>query len=383
MRILGLPLVLRDTSDEDLIRLASRASRVTHGSAEAQLACALYALIVRRLLGGDSDLDALLAAARSVVRRQVQAEGLPGSHEASDPATALAQLDAFEAWPTRAGGGHVTDSFWSAWDAFAGANDYTATVTAAVRYGHDTDTTAAIAGGLAGARWGVSAIPVSWRRDLRDPGIVRPIVDRLVETDTPPGQRVAWRTSNASPLRVDRVDLAGTDLDAAGGSMGMTFLPGKRCIGTYSGPAWRDLDTDARSLRAQGVDLLLLLVEDHELARCQVTDIVAALGHHGIEVRRFPIEDPMLPSDDGEFQTTIADLLGRVRAGAGLAVACRGGLDRSGMTMGCLLREAGIDADDAIARVHDARRHTLTLPHQLRYVRGWPRPEAAIGIKAP
>lgn len=35
-------------------------------------------------------------------------------------------------------------------------------VEAAVRAGHDTDTVAAIAGGLLGARWGYSAIPESW-----------------------------------------------------------------------------------------------------------------------------------------------------------------------------------------------------------------------------
>ncbi|WP_433611589.1 ADP-ribosylglycohydrolase family protein [Prescottella agglutinans] len=36
----------------------------------------------------------------------------------------------------------------------------------AVRAGHDTDTTAAIAGGLLGARWGASAVPDRWRRML-------------------------------------------------------------------------------------------------------------------------------------------------------------------------------------------------------------------------
>jgi ADP-ribosylglycohydrolase len=35
-------------------------------------------------------------------------------------------------------------------------------VEAAVRVGNDTDTVAAIAGGLLGARWGYSAIPQSW-----------------------------------------------------------------------------------------------------------------------------------------------------------------------------------------------------------------------------
>jgi len=37
---------------------------------------------------------------------------------------------------------------------------------AAVRVGHDTDTVAAIAGGLLGARWGASAVPDQWRSVL-------------------------------------------------------------------------------------------------------------------------------------------------------------------------------------------------------------------------
>lgn len=36
----------------------------------------------------------------------------------------------------------------------------------AVRGGHDTDTVAAIAGGLLGARWGASAVPAGWRLPL-------------------------------------------------------------------------------------------------------------------------------------------------------------------------------------------------------------------------
>ena len=39
-------------------------------------------------------------------------------------------------------------------------------VEAAVRAGHDTDTVAAIAGSLLGARWGASAVPLDWRRIL-------------------------------------------------------------------------------------------------------------------------------------------------------------------------------------------------------------------------
>lgn len=68
MRILGVPLVHRVADDDELVSLATRASRLTHGSAEAQLACALYALIVRRLLGGQVERSEVLAEARRDLR---------------------------------------------------------------------------------------------------------------------------------------------------------------------------------------------------------------------------------------------------------------------------------------------------------------------------
>ena len=152
----------------------------------------------------------------------------------------------------------------------------------------------------------------------------------------------------------------------------MLFRSGKRYLGYYSGPHWRDLDSDAQSLREQGVDVLLLLVEDHELERCRATHIADALPRHGVELMRHPLVDLEAPSDSDAYRQTLATLVARVRGGETLAIACRGGLDRAGMTSACLLREAGLDADTAITRVHEARRHTLTLPNQITYVRDWP-----------
>ena len=372
MRILGLPLVLRAADDEELVAMAARASRVTHGSAEAQVACALYALVVRRLLHGEVGRAGALAQARQDLRVVLRARGLPGSKEAASPEAALGALDEFEAWEGRGGSGRVVDSFWSAWEAFSGAVDYTSTVIAAVKYGNDTDTTAAIAGGLAGVYWGITGIPSAWHRGLRDRASAQELVDRLIETDDSEWDGTPWRTSRLRPLRVDFVDLAGTDLDGNGGAVGLTFLPGKRYLGYYSGPHWRDLDSDAASLRRQGVDLMLLLVEDRELQRCRVTDIAVVLPAHGVELLRLPIVDPELPLDGQAYRRLLSSLLERVRNGSTVAIACRAGLDRTGLTAGCLLREAGLEADDAIARVHQARRHTLTLPHHLRYVRDWP-----------
>ena len=180
------------------------------------------------------------------------------------------------------------------------------------------------------------------------------------------------KLSTTRPLRVDLMELDGTDLAANGGAVGMTFMPGKRYLGYYSGPHWRDLDSDAQSLREQGVDVLLLLVEDHELERCRATDVTDVLPRYGVELIRHPLVDLEAPSNSDTYRHTLEALVARVRSGQTLAIACRGGLDRAGMTSACLLREASLDADTAIDRVHVARRHTLTLPNQIKYVRDWP-----------
>jgi hypothetical protein len=214
-------------------------------------------------------------------------------------------------------------------------------------------------------------VPAVLRRRLAQGPAVRGLADRLIETDAPGWDGRPWRTSTSSPLRIDRLDLSGLD-GCAAGAAGITFLPGRRYVGYHTGAQWRDLDADAARLRELGTDTLLLLVEDRELVRCRVTGIGEALAAHGVELVRFPIRDPLLPRDGDAFRRTIAALLGRVRTGGSVAIACRGGLDRAGLTAGCLLREAGLGAAEAIDRVQAARRGALTLPDQQAYVRAWP-----------
>jgi ADP-ribosylglycohydrolase len=356
MRILPLALVERDLDPGELIRHAHLASRVTHGHPRCQVACAVYSLMVVELLRGSSPGDAL-ASALLAAREQHVADPSLAPHRAA--------LDELEAWDARSGRGFVPDAFWSAWDAFAGAASYEETIRRAIAYGTDTDTTAAIAGGLAGAYWGWDGIPRDWRRGMRGRAIVTPLVDALVEG-------TGARTSTSKPLRVDRLDLGGVaSLDGAGGRVGITFLPGKKRDG-WTGPHWRDPDVDLARCRELGVDALFLLVEDAELDWCLVPELPEVMAEVGPELVRYPVRDPRIPTDAVAFRAALQELLGRAQRGQFIAIACRGGIDRSGMAAGCLLREAGLEADDAIDRVHAARTGSLTLGEQLDYVRAWP-----------
>lgn len=60
--------------------------------------------------------------------------------------------------------------------------DYEATVKAAIRLGRDTDTTACVAGGIAGLRYGIDAIPRRWREGLRGEESLTPLLHDLLTT---------------------------------------------------------------------------------------------------------------------------------------------------------------------------------------------------------
>jgi len=351
MRILPVGLVALPPG-EDRLTWAMRASCVTHGHIVCQVTCALYVAIVERLLDGASREDAFRDAHAAVA-----------AHVAGD-AAAQAALATIDAWTGRGGRGYVVDAFWSAWDAFAGAATYAEAIVRAVAYGRDTDTTAAIAGGLAGAFWGIDGIPADWHARMRGHAVAGPLVDRLLA-------RTGLRTSSSDPIRVDWLPQAlGT---AAGwtGRLGMTFLPGKRGPGR-DGALHRDLWADVRRLREDGgVETLVLLPEDAELGRWGVPAIADVCAAAGIAIRRHPIRDLDVPADPDAFRGLLAEIDGQLRAGRTVTVACVGGLGRTGTVAACLLREAGLDAEAAIGATRSARHGTIEMPGQEAFVRAW------------
>lgn len=170
MRILPVALVERELSVDTLVDHAQRASSVTHGHPISQAACALYCLIVRGVLQGEADRREILEASLGALSRRYDVMG---------DADRRAALRVIESWPGRSGRGYVVDSFWSAWEAFAEADSYRSAVVRAVKYGGDTDTTACISGGLAGAYWGVAGIPAEWLAGMRGTDIVEPLLQTL------------------------------------------------------------------------------------------------------------------------------------------------------------------------------------------------------------
>ena len=179
MRILPIALVNRDAQAGELVTMAMRSSAITHGHARAMVACAVYCLLAQQLLKGQPPTNAL--------------DGAFGTARASLPVELHPELEVLETYPIRSGAGYVLDCFWSAYESLRSSDSYRETVTRAVKYGSDCDTTAAVAGGLAGIYWGVRGIPAEWLRNMRGHDIVDPLVRRLLSS-------IGRRVSNSRQL---------------------------------------------------------------------------------------------------------------------------------------------------------------------------------------
>ena len=168
MRVLPLAL-WHQGSDRQLVDLAHQQSLPTHGHPRSQVCCALYCLWARYLLQETGQPWPSAVAKLRTIYPQGSAE--------REELEAKVQPDS---QPAGGGSGYVVDCLHSArWAVQAG--DYEAVVKAAVSLGHDTDTTACVAGGIAGIRDGVQAIPQRWQAQLRGQEIVQPLLERLLQ----------------------------------------------------------------------------------------------------------------------------------------------------------------------------------------------------------
>ncbi|KQR34249.1 ADP-ribosylglycohydrolase family protein [Curtobacterium sp. Leaf154] len=152
------PLVLAflrgDVGEEERLAAAARAiSDLTHYESDAGDACVLWCAAIRHaVLTGELDLlrgiDLLdLDRRRLWVERIVTAEH-------SQP------VDFTES------NGWVVSALQAAYAAVKHSSSLEDALIRAVRTGNDTDTVAAIAGGLAGALYGASSLPAEWRELL-------------------------------------------------------------------------------------------------------------------------------------------------------------------------------------------------------------------------
>lgn len=158
MRCLATGL-LRFPDDPRLVDESIAASRLTHDDPRCVAACVAYNVVLSTLLFGVGDVDAGLERATrlvSVLDAETCAvvEGVRSRSAPRVPGTSI---------------GYVLYCLERALIAARDGVDLRATLVQIVHEGGDTDTNAAVAGALLGAKLGLHAVPADWRADLVEP----------------------------------------------------------------------------------------------------------------------------------------------------------------------------------------------------------------------
>lgn len=165
MRVLPLTLLWKG-DDASLADAAHRQSSITHAHPRSMVCCALYSLWARRELdGADHGWERAVDALREIYgpsgeyRRELEESLRPEDDSgvfSRDGAVAClhkARLATMEP-------------------------DFESTARRAILFGHDTDTTASLACGIAGVRLGVQGVTERWWKALRGKQILVPILER-------------------------------------------------------------------------------------------------------------------------------------------------------------------------------------------------------------
>lgn len=160
------PVALRFRNDPDGLVSASLASaRITHADRRCTWgAVAVNQAIVHLLHGGDVD-DVCAAAIDGVDEPEVR--------------FAVSGAANWRREDVRSGG-FVLDTIGAALWCLLRHDDFEETAVAAVGLGEDTDTTAAVAGAMAGALYGRDAIPERWRTAVQFRDEIETLAARLV-----------------------------------------------------------------------------------------------------------------------------------------------------------------------------------------------------------
>jgi ADP-ribosyl-[dinitrogen reductase] hydrolase len=167
MRLAPIPMFYH--YDRDLIQVRSaESSRTTHGAAECLDACRWFGDVLYRALAGASKAEIL--AFQDCVKLE----------------TPTIQAIARGEYKTKSmeeirGSGYVVASLEAALWCFWQTESFEEAILMAANLGEDADTTAAICGQVAGAHYGASGIPETWRSKLTMLQEMTTLADRLYE----------------------------------------------------------------------------------------------------------------------------------------------------------------------------------------------------------
>lgn len=162
-----------------------------------------------------------------------------------------------------------------------------------------------------------------------------------------------------------------SEAPAGNGIIGITFAPGKRGPSNFGAAHERDLGTDLDVVADWNAAAVVTLIENHEFATLEISDLGEEVRRRYMEWHHLPILDVSVP--DGVFEADwpmhSARLRGLLERGERILVHCRGGIGRAGMISARLLVELGAAPASALALVRKVRHpNAAETPDQERWV---------------
>ena len=174
-------------------------------------------------------------------------------------------------------------------------------------------------------------------------------------------------TSESSPIRV-----AFVHKPPLPGRIGMTLAPGKHQAGVTAN--WRrDLGLDLARLRGEfRADVLVCLLEAHELAQVKIEALPASAWECGMAFWHFPIPDTGVPRSPEATACLVEQICGAIRRGNRVVIHCMGGLGRTGTIAAVCLVALGVEPRKAIEQVREARPGAIENALQEDFVSAFP-----------
>lgn len=165
MRLSPIPLMYAH-SFEQTISYAAQSSKTTHGALEAVDACRYYAALIYGAVNGEPK-DTLLSELYTPVPNYWQNN--PLTNKIKDIASGSYKI---KKEPDIQGIGYVVKSIEAALWSFYNTNNFKDGALLAVNLGDDADTTGAIYAQLAGAYYGINAIPSTWQNVIHEKDLI-------------------------------------------------------------------------------------------------------------------------------------------------------------------------------------------------------------------
>jgi ADP-ribosyl-[dinitrogen reductase] hydrolase len=333
--------------------MAARLSAMTHWDSQAETCCIVYCLWITSILEGQALSQAWYEALRQgkkIARANSETPKTPGGQSTFDGPF----WERLEAVETRTYAqlqpsgyaGYVVECLEAAAWCCLHADSLEEALVQAVNLAGEADTIAAVAGGVAGAYWGVEAIPERWLTQLYRCADLERTAHRLMNlrrhrqvyaTEVPPPFNSDWVTDR---ILAGRNPLTGRDMELLCG-MGITHVLDLRESREWAGPKF-------------GIEAL---------------DEVERLGLQRLHVPVCDTKPPTSEDLDHAYRFLEATL---TKENARVYVHCRAGMERTAaILVAYYARHNGVSYEEALAFVKRGRPVLGPLPDQEKVVRRW------------